>query len=150
MAKKGLPILTYPDQRLRTVAEPVMYFNCQLETLANNMLLTMYHADGIGLAATQVDVHKRIIVVDVSKDQSKPMIFINPRIKLVRGADFLFRKEGCLSFPWKSKNKRRCSQISVEAQDVKGAHFNMIAEGQLAICIQHEIDHLHGRLLIDD
>ena len=142
-----LNILHHPDPRLRTKAAPVSIFDNALVTLADNMLETMYAAPGIGLAATQVNVHKRLIVVDVSEDNNAPHILVNPKLELL--GDRVSGDEGCLSVPGFYERVERAEQINVRAQDVSGAPLEMSAEGLLAVCIQHECDHLDGKLFVD-
>ena len=142
-----LNILHHPDPRLRTKAAPVSVFDSALATLAENMLETMYAAPGIGLAATQVNVHKRLIVVDVSEESNAPHILVNPKLELLGGR--VAGDEGCLSVPGFYERVERAEQINVQAQDVTGAPLTMSAEGLLAICIQHECDHLDGKLFVD-
>ena len=142
-----LHILHHPDPRLRTKAEAITEFSPEVATLAANMLETMYDAPGIGLAATQVNVHQRLIVVDVSEDNDEPFILINPTLKLI-GANIPW-EEGCLSVPGIYETVQRSEHIEVSAQDVTGKEFTMEASGILAICIQHECDHLEGKLFVD-
>jgi len=145
MAK--LTILEYPDPRLRTRAVPVTVFDQALEQLAENMLETMYNAKGVGLAATQVNVHKRLLVLDVSEERNQPRVLVNPR--LVELVDKSVNQEGCLSVPGVFEDVERARRIRVEHQDVHGAGQQFEAEGLLAVCIQHEIDHLEGKLFVD-
>ena len=142
-----LHILHHPDPRLRTKAKAITEFSPEVATLAANMLKTMYDAPGIGLAATQVNVHQRLIVVDVSEDNDEPFILINPTLKLI-GANIPW-EEGCLSVPGIYETVQRSEHIEVSAQDVTGKEFTMEASGILAICIQHECDHLEGKLFVD-
>jgi peptide deformylase len=142
-----LNILHHPDPRLRKKAAPVSVFDNALATLADNMLETMYAAPGIGLAATQVNVHKRLIVVDVSENQDTPHVLVNPKLELV--GDKVTGDEGCLSVPGFYERVARAARINVQAQDVTGAALALGAEGLLAICIQHECDHLEGKLFVD-
>ena len=142
-----LNILHHPDPRLRTKAAPVSVFDNALAILADNMLEPMYAAPGIGLAATQVNVHKRLIVVDVSEDNNAPHILVNPKLELL--GDRVSGDEGCLSVPGFYERVERAKQINVQAQDVSGAPLEMSAEGLLAVCIQHECDHLDGTLFVD-
>ena len=143
-----LTILHYPDPRLRTKASDVTEFSPQLDRFAQDLLETMYEAPGIGLAATQVNVHKRVIAVDVSEDKSAPHLLVNPKITLLTEPD-VFGEEGCLSVPGIYDQVARASAISVEAQKTNGDHFTFEAEGLLAVCIQHECDHLLGKLFVD-
>ncbi|EKE83382.1 peptide deformylase [Idiomarina xiamenensis] len=145
MAK--LAVLKYPDERLRTVAEPIAQVDEALRTTIDDMFETMYESQGVGLAATQVDVHKRLFVADCSEDQNEPLVFINPEITESEG-DFT-NEEGCLSFPGVYAKVERASKVTVSALDKHGERFSKTAEGLLAICIQHEIDHLNGKLFVD-
>ncbi|MDH3419784.1 MAG: peptide deformylase [Gammaproteobacteria bacterium] len=142
-----LPILEYPDPRLRIRAEPVTEFDAGLRQLAVDLLETMYAAPGIGLAATQVDVHKRILVVDVSEERNEPLCLINPEIVSAEGQ--VSYEEGCLSVPDVFESVDRAERITVSALDENGERIEIEAEGLLAICIQHEIDHLDGKLFVD-
>lgn len=145
MAK--LDILQYPDPRLRTRAERVARVDEDVKRLIDDMFETMYEAPGIGLAATQVDVHRRIIVMDLSEDGSEPRVFINPEILGREGEDSA--EEGCLSIPGVYDSVPRAEHVQVRALDRDGEPFDLAAEGLLARCIQHEVDHLEGRLFID-
>lgn len=145
MAK--LTILEYPDPRLRTRAVPVAVFDQALKQLAENMLETMYNAKGVGLAATQVNVHKRLLVLDVSEERNQPRVLVNPR--LVELVDKSVNQEGCLSVPGVFEDVERARRIRLEYQEVQGARREFDAEGLLAVCIQHEIDHLEGKLFVD-
>ena len=140
-------ILSYPDSRLRKVAQAVTEFDEPLKALTRDMFETMYHSSGIGLAATQIDIHRRVIVVDVSRNRTSPLCLINPVIEKKSGT--VDSKEGCLSVPETVEYIERSEQISFRAQDEKGENISMDAEGLLAICIQHEIDHLDGKLFVD-
>jgi peptide deformylase len=142
-----LTILEYPDPRLRTRAAPVTVFDAALGQLAEEMLETMYNAKGVGLAATQVNVHKRMLVTDVSEERNKPLILVNP--KLLELVDKSVNQEGCLSVPGVFEDVERARRIRVEYQDTKGAKQEFEAEGLLAVCIQHEMDHLEGKLFVD-
>jgi len=142
-----LTILEYPDPRLRTRAAPVTTFDAALGQLAEDMLETMYNAKGVGLAATQVNVHKRMLVADLSEERNKPLILVNPR--LVELVDKSVNQEGCLSVPGVFEDVERARRIRVEYQDAKGAKQELEAEGLLAVCIQHEMDHLEGVLFLD-
>ncbi len=142
-----LDILEYPDPRLRTVADPVTQFGADLQKFCDDLLETMYEAPGIGLAATQVNNHKRIIAVDVSEDRKAPHIFINPQ--LVLHGELIDGEEGCLSVPGFYEQVRRAERITVTAQNPQGEEFNLDAEGLLSVCIQHECDHLEGKLFVD-
>ena len=146
MAK--LTILEFPDPRLRTRAAPVAGVDDSIRTLIDDMLETMYAAPGIGLAATQVNVHKRVLVVDVSQDQNQPQAFVNPEI--IERDGTTEAEEGCLSVPGIfDKLATRAARIVVRALDRDGQPFELEAEGLLAICIQHEMDHLEGKLFVD-
>ena len=140
-------ILNYPDPRLRKVAKIVSEFDEPLKTLTRDMFETMYHSSGIGLAATQIDIHLRVVVVDVSRDQSNPLCLVNPVIEEKSGT--VDSKEGCLSVPETVEYIERAEHITFRAQNVNGENISMDAEGLLAICIQHEIDHLDGKLFVD-
>lgn len=142
-----LPILEYPDPRLRTRAEPVKTFNAALRQLAADMLETMYAAPGVGLAATQVNIHQRMLVADVSDTHDQPQVLVNPEILSREG--LAVREEGCLSVPGVFDEVERAARIRVRAQDVEGQSFELEADGLLAVCIQHEIDHLDGKLFVD-
>jgi peptide deformylase len=142
-----LTILEFPDTRLRTRAQPVTDFDSALKQLAADMLETMYEAPGIGLAATQVNVHKQLIVLDVSEEKDQPLILINPKIVEHEGSQTY--QEGCLSVPGIFADVDRAERIRVEAQDTGGKAFTLEADGLLAICIQHEMDHLIGKLFVD-
>ena len=142
-----LKILQYPDVRLHKIAKPVTQVNETTRKLLRNMAETMYAALGIGLAATQVDVHERIIVMDVSEEHNQLMVFINPEIIASSGEEE--SEEGCLSVPGIYETVRRAEKVTVRALDDKGASFTMEAEGLLAICIQHEMDHLMGKVFVE-
>jgi peptide deformylase len=142
-----LEIIEYPDPRLRTVAAPVEVVDDAIRELAGAMLESMYAAPGIGLAATQVDVHKRLLVIDITEDQSKPLVFINPEILESEGS--IKSDEGCLSVPEIYEAVERAEHIRVRALNREGEAFEMEAEGLLAVCIQHEMDHLEGKLFVD-
>jgi len=146
MAK--LTILEYPDPRLRTKAAPVERVGAELGQVIDDMFETMYAAPGIGLAATQVDYHKRLVVMDVSEDKSKPLVFINPEI--IERSGELEIEEGCLSVPGVFDSPTaRSEKVRVRALGRDGKPFELEAEGLLAICIQHELDHLDGKLFVD-
>jgi peptide deformylase len=142
-----LPIIEFPDPRLRTVAKPVAAVDGRIRTLIADMFQTMYDAPGIGLAATQVDVHERLLVLDVSEDRSAPMVFINPVITASEGSQVY--QEGCLSVPGIFADVTRADRITVEALDREGKPFTLAADGLLAVCIQHEMDHLAGKVFVD-
>ena len=145
MAK--LTILEYPDERLRTQAQPVTRFDAALQQLVADMLETMYAAPGVGLAATQVNVHQQLLVADVSDGHDDPRVFVNPQILTREGV--AVREEGCLSVPGIFEEVERAARIRVRAQDVHGKVFETDAEGLLAVCFQHEMDHLAGKLFVD-
>lgn len=142
-----LPILHFPDPRLRQHATPVDAVDNTLRKLIDDMFETMYAAPGIGLAAPQVNVHKRLIVIDISEDHDEPLVFINPVIRERRGEEEM--EEGCLSVPGFADIVRRAEYIRVSALDRHGNPFELVAEDLLAVCIQHEIDHLDGKLFVD-
>ena len=142
-----LPILQHPDQRLRIKAAVVEHFDEKLADQAEKMLATMYDAKGIGLAGTQVDFHQRVIVIDVSENRDSPIKLVNPEIELI--GETVSNEEGCLSIPGVYDSVKRSDRISVSAQAVDGSTLEMEAEDLLAICIQHECDHLDGILFID-
>ena len=142
-----LSILHYPDQRLHTVASPVQQVNAEIRKLVDDMAQTMYAAPGIGLAATQVNVHKQVIVIDISEKHDKLMTLINPQILTRDGV--AEREEGCLSVPGIYEKVSRAERISVAALDRDGKPFKLDAEGLLAVCIQHEIDHLQGKVFVE-
>jgi len=142
-----LQILHYPDPRLRTVAKPVSVFGDEVERVVADMFETMYAAPGIGLAATQVNIHKRILVTDTSRDGTDPRCFINPQIVESRGVEQM--DEGCLSVPDVFETVERAEWIRVQAFDQFGVPFELELDGLLAVCVQHEIDHLDGKLFVD-
>jgi peptide deformylase len=142
-----LPILEFPDPRLRTRAAPVTEVDGALRKLIDDMFETMYAAPGIGLAATQVNVHKRVLVVDVTEDRSKPLALINPEIIAREGVEET--EEGCLSVPGVYDKVTRAEKIRVRTLDRNGKHTEIEADGLLAVCIQHEMDHLEGKLFVD-
>ncbi len=142
-----LNILHFPDDRLRTKAKPVIEVTDKHRTLISNMLETMYDAPGIGLAATQVNVHERILVIDISEEKNDPIVLINPEI-LEKEGDQEF-DEGCLSVPGIYETLHRAEKVHVKALNQKGENFEMDAHGLLAVCIQHEMDHLEGKLFVD-
>jgi peptide deformylase len=142
-----LNILEFPDPRLTTVASDVEIFDQELKKLIENMIETMYSANGIGLAATQVNVHKRLLVLDVSENQDLPLVYINPEIVSRSGEQD--HEEGCLSVPGIYASIKRAENITVRAQDADGESFEEELEGLHAVCVQHEMDHLIGRLFVD-
>ncbi|WGL15339.1 peptide deformylase [Microbulbifer bruguierae] len=146
MAK--LEILEFPDPRLRTVAESVSEVTDQHRVLIDDMFETMYDAPGVGLAATQINVHERIVVIDVSEDQSEPLVLINPEVEVLDPEIHKY-DEGCLSVPGFYETVQRPRKIRLKALDRNGEAYALEAEGLLAVCIQHEIDHLDGKLFVD-
>ncbi|GAA0860053.1 peptide deformylase [Aliiglaciecola litoralis] len=142
-----LNVLRFPDERLRTVAKPVEKIDASIKQLVEDMFETMREENGIGLAATQVDVHKRVVVMDVSEDQDTRRVFINPEIIEMDGKTI--SEEGCLSVPNNYAKVERAEHIVVKALDADGKEFTLEADGLLAICIQHELDHLKGKLFVD-
>ena len=145
MAK--LSILEFPDPRLRTKAQPVTAFDPALQQLIDDMFETMYDAPGIGLAATQVNVHRQLLVADVSEEKNQPLVLINPKIILREGSQVY--QEGCLSVPGIYADVERSDRISVEALDRHGQPLRFDADALLAVCVQHEMDHLEGKLFVD-
>ena len=142
-----LDILEFPDPRLRTKAKPVTNVDDKIRKLTDDMLETMYAAPGIGLAATQVNVHQGIVVIDVSEDKNEPLVLINPEFEVVEGEQQY--DEGCLSVPGFYETVTRAEKIRVKALNRKGEPFELIADGLLSVCIQHELDHLDGKLFVD-
>jgi len=143
-----LPILCYPDPRLHKLAKPVQSVDARIKALVADMLETMYDAKGIGLAATQIDVHERLIVIDVSEQRDQPLVLINPAI-VWTGAEKHVNEEGCLSVPGIYDNVDRFDAVKVEHIDANGARQTVQAEGMLAVCIQHEMDHLRGKVFVE-
>lgn len=143
-----LDILTFPDARLRTIASPVKTVDERVRLIIDDMFETMYAAPGVGLAATQVNVHEQIIVIDVSEDKTQPLVFINPSIEVL-GSDKEKYDEGCLSVPGFYESVERPLNIKVTALDRDGNSFTLEPDGLLAVCIQHEMDHLNGKLFVD-
>jgi peptide deformylase len=143
-----LPILCFPDTRLHTVARPVQAVDQRIRTLVADMLETMYEARGIGLAATQVDVHERLIVIDVSEERDQPLVLINPDI-VWRSPETHLNEEGCLSVPGIYDGVQRHDSVRVSALDRDGQTHSVEADGLLAVCIQHEMDHLMGRVFVE-
>lgn len=142
-----LPILHYPDARLHTTASPVINVDDAIRKLVRDMAETMYAAPGVGLAASQVDVYKRVIVIDVSEDKTGLRAFINPEIVSRSGEQFC--EEGCLSVPGIYEKVKRAERVTVRALDEQGNAFELDANGLLAVCIQHEIDHLDGKVFVE-
>lgn len=146
MAK--LNILEFPDPRLRTPAKPVETVDDEIRRLIDDMFETMYAAPGIGLAATQVNVHKRVVVMDLSEEKNEPLVFVNPEFESLT-EELEPYQEGCLSVPGFYENVDRPQKVRIKALDRDGQPFELIAEGLLAVCIQHECDHLNGKLFVD-
>jgi len=144
-----LKILIFPDPRLRTVAKAVEKVDDSLKKLTEDMLETMYEGSGIGLAATQVDIHKRVIVVDISEKKDEPLVLINPVIKKVIDPELKTYSEGCLSVPGFYEELERPSEIEISFQDVNGQDNTLIANGLLSVVVQHEMDHLEGKMMVD-
>jgi peptide deformylase len=142
-----LAVLEHPDPRLRTVAQPVDSFGTDLQTLVDDLLETLYASDALGLSATQVDVHRQVIVIDISGNASAPQVFINPQI-LTRGGTAMV-EEGCLSVPGVSESVKRSLNVRVSSLDRNGVSGTRDIEGLLSVCLQHEMDHLVGKLFID-
>ncbi len=142
-----LQVLTLPDDRLRTVAKPVKEVTPEIQKFVDDMIETMYDEEGIGLAATQVDFHQRIVVIDISETRDEPMVLINPEITDKRGEDGI--EEGCLSVPGARALVPRAAEVTVKALDHDGNEFTFDADDLLAICVQHELDHLEGKLFVD-
>lgn len=143
-----LEILEYPDPRLRKIAKPVEQVSADISQLIDDMFETMYDAPGIGLAATQVDQHIQLIVMDLSEDKTEPHVFINPEITILEG-DPEKMQEGCLSVPGFYEDVERIEHVLIKALDRDGKPFELEATGLLAVCIQHEMDHLNGKLFVD-
>ncbi|MBP6897613.1 peptide deformylase [Pseudacidovorax sp. 1753] len=141
-------ILSYPDPRLHTVAKPVQAVDARIRTLVADMLETMYEASGIGLAATQIDVHERLVVIDVSEERNEPLVLINPEI-VWASDEKVMNEEGCLSVPGIYDGVERSTAVRVQALDADGNPQTIEAEGLLAICIQHELDHLLGKVFVE-
>ena len=146
MAK--LDILRYPDPKLHTVAKPVQAIDARIRTLVADMLETMYDANGIGLAATQVNVHERVVVMDVSENRDEPIVLINPTITWM-GDERVKGEEGCLSVPGIYDGVERATAIKVSAQDADGKNRELEAQGLFAVCVQHELDHLMGKVFVE-
>jgi len=143
-----LPILKFPDPRLHTVAKPVAQVDDRVRQLVDDMLETMYDAKGVGLAATQVNVHERVVVVDVSEERNRPLVLVNPKITWASD-DRQLNDEGCLSVPGIYDGVERSLAIKVDALDEHGEQRTIEAEGLLAVCIQHEMDHLEGKVFVE-
>lgn len=142
-----LPILRFPDPRLKKIAAPVTKIDDSIRRLIADMAETMYEAPGIGLAATQVDVHKQVVVIDISEDRNELLALINPRLENFQGQQE--GEEGCLSVPGIFERVERAEQVTVHYQDAEGQARTLAAEGLLAVCIQHELDHLNGTVFVD-
>lgn len=142
-----LPIIHYPDPRLHKIAAPVMAVDDEIRTLARNMAQTMYAAPGVGLAATQVDVHKQVIVIDISETHDDLLVLINPKILASRGVSDC--EEGCLSVPGIFENVRRAEWVRVQALNLDGKIFEVESDGLLSVCMQHEMDHLKGKVFVE-
>lgn len=143
-----LPILCFPDPKLHTVAKPVAVVDARIKTLIQDMLHTMYDAKGIGLAATQIDVHERLVVIDVSEERDEPLVLINPEL-VWTSAETHLNEEGCLSVPGIYDDVKRFDEVKVSALDGEGQSRLVEADGLLAVCIQHEMDHLMGKVFVE-
>ena len=143
-----LDILEYPDTRLRTVAKPVAEVNDEIRTIVDDMLETMYHAQGVGLASTQVDIHQQIVVMDMSEEGDDPLVLINPRFEGI-GEDKTELQEGCLSVPGFYELLDRFDKVRLTALNRDGEEYSMELDGLAAVCVQHELDHLKGKLFVD-
>lgn len=143
-----LKILIFPDQRLRTVAKEILVIDDEIKALARNLLETMYEGKGIGLSATQANIHKRILVVDVSEEKDSPLILINPKIEVLNEEEEV-SSEGCLSVPGFFEEVSRPSEINITALNLEGKKFTIVATGLLAVAVQHEMDHLDGKIFVD-
>ena len=148
MHMSDLKILVFPDPKLRKVAKRINIFDKSLETLSQKMLQTMYNAEGIGLAATQVDVHIRLVVMDLSEERNEPRVFVNPEYKIIDKSPFSY-EEGCLSIPGFMEEISRPSKIFLKWQDLQGNFHEDQPDGIFNVCAQHEIDHLDGKLFVD-
>ena len=148
MYMSDLKILIFPDPKLRKVAKKIDKFDKSLEMLAQNMLLTMYEAEGIGLAATQIDVHIRLVVMDLSEERNEPRVFVNPEYTILDKSPFTY-EEGCLSIPGFNEEISRPSKILLKWQDLQGNFHEDRPDGIFTVCAQHEIDHLDGKLFVD-
>ena len=141
-------ILSYPDPRLHTVARPVQGVDARIKALVADMIETMYEANGIGLAATQIDVHERVVVIDISEERNQPLVLINPEI-VWASDEKVINEEGCLSVPGIYDGVERSTAVKVTALDAQGDARTIEAEGLLAVCIQHELDHLRGKVFVE-
>ena len=148
MHMSDLKILIFPDPKLRKVAKKIEKFDKSLEMLSNNMLKTMYEAEGIGLAATQVDIHIRLVVMDLSEERNEPRVFVNPEYTILDKSPFTY-EEGCLSIPGFNEEISRPSKILLKWQDLQGNFHEEKPDGIFTVCAQHEIDHLDGKLFVD-
>ena len=148
MHMSDLKILIFPDPKLRKVAKKIEKFDKSLEILSKNMLKTMYEADGIGLAATQVDIHIRLVVMDLSEERNQPRVFVNPEYTILDKSPFTYG-EGCLSIPGFNEEISRPSKILLKWQDLQGNFHEEQPDGIFTVCAQHEIDHLDGKLFVD-
>jgi len=143
-----LKILIFPDQRLRTIAKEVVVIDDEIKALVSSLLETMYEGNGIGLSATQVNIHKRILVVDVSEEKDSPLVLINPKIKVLNKEEKIY-SEGCLSVPGFFEEVSRPSEINITALNLEGERFTIMAADLLAVAVQHEMDHLDGKIFVD-
>ena len=148
MHMSDFKILIFPDPKLRKVAKKIDKFDKSLEILAQNMLMTMYKAEGIGLAATQIDIHIRLVVMDLSEERNEPQVFVNPEYTILDKSPFTY-EEGCLSIPGFNEEISRPSQILLKWQDLQGNFHEDQPDGIFTVCAQHEIDHLDGKLFVD-
>ena len=148
MHMSDLKILIFPDPKLRKVAKKIDKFDKSLEMLSNNMLNTMYEAEGIGLAATQIDIHIRLVVMDLSEERNEPRVFVNPEYTILDKSPFTY-EEGCLSIPGFNEEISRPSKILLKWQDLQGNFHEEKPDGIFTVCAQHEIDHLDGKLFVD-
>ena len=148
MHMSDLKILVFPDPKLRKVAKKIDKFDKSLEKLSQNMLKTMYEAEGIGLAATQVDIHIRLVVMDLSEERNEPQVFVNPEYTILDKSPFTY-EEGCLSIPGFNEEISRPSKILLKWQDLQGNFHEDQPDGIFTVCAQHEIDHLDGKLFVD-
>lgn len=142
-----LKVLRFPDERLRSIAKPVIEFNTDLQTQIDNMLETMYQENGVGLAATQVDYHHQLIVMDLQDEVERPKVFIN--LEIIASSGHFVNEEGCLSVPGIYADVERAELVTIKALDREGNEFTLEADGLFAICLQHELDHLKGKLFVD-
>jgi len=143
-----LKILIFPDPRLRTISKPILVVDEKIKKLASDLLETMYEGKGIGLSATQVNIHKRILVVDISEDKKSPLVLINPKVEVL-GSKKSINEEGCLSVPGFYEEVERPSKIKVTALDINKKKLTFSSDGLLAVAIQHEMDHLEGKIFVD-